>query len=78
MADDVLEAKIRAKLEEMRGMLQADGGDLEVVAIENKTVKLKLRGACSGCPHAAITIKQGIERYLREQIDPEIEVTRVA
>ena len=59
-------------------MLQADGGDLEVVAIEDKLVKLRLHGACGGCPHATMTIKQGIERLLRESIDPAIVVERVA
>jgi len=73
-----LEQQIRAKLEELRGMLQADGGDLEVVAIEDKLVKLRLHGACGGCPHATMTIKQGIERLLREAIDPAIVVERVA
>jgi len=69
--------QIRAKLEELRGMLQADGGDMEVVSIEDKTVKLRLRGACGSCPHATMTLKQGIERILRESIDPEIVVERV-
>ena len=69
--------QIQAQLEELRGMLQADGGDLEVVSIEGKNVKLRLRGACGSCPHATMTIKQGIERRLREAIDPEIVVERV-
>jgi Fe-S cluster biogenesis protein NfuA len=69
--------QIRAKLEELRGMLQADGGDLEVVSIEGKNVKLRLRGACGSCPHATMTLKQGIERILRDSIDPEILVERV-
>jgi len=73
-----MEDRIREKLEEMRGMLQADGGDLEVVAIDGTTVQLRLQGACGGCPHAAITLKQGIERALREQIDDSIIVERVA
>ena len=72
-----MEAKIRAKLEEIRGMLQADGGDLEVASIEDKLVKLRLKGACGGCPHATMTIKQGIERMLREAVDPAIVVERV-
>ncbi len=72
-----MEDKIRVKLEELRGMLQADGGDLEVVGIEGSTVKLKLKGACSGCPHAAITIKDGIQRVLRESVDETITVERV-
>ena len=72
-----LNDKIRAKLEELRGMLQADGGDLEVVDITDKTVSLRLRGACGCCPHAMMTLKSGVERVLREEIDPEIIVERV-
>jgi len=70
--------QIKTKLEELRGMLQADGGDLELVSIEGKTVNLRLRGACGSCPHATITLKQGIERILRESVDPEIVVERVS
>ncbi|MGN0891097.1 MAG: NifU family protein [Candidatus Spyradenecus sp.] len=72
-----LNDRIRAKLEELRGMLQADGGDLEVVSIEGKVVNLRLRGACGCCPHAMMTLKSGIERVLREEIDPELTVERV-
>ena len=72
-----MEAKIKAKLEELRGMLQADGGDLELVKIEGKSVFLRLRGACGGCPHAQATIKNGIERMLREAVDGGIVVERV-
>ncbi len=72
-----LETKIRRKLEEFRVYLQADGGDMDVVEIKDKEVYLKLRGACGGCPHATMTIKNGIERLLREEIDPEIVVERV-
>lgn len=73
-----MEEKIRKKLEELRVHLQADGGDLEIVAIAGKTVMLKLKGACGCCPHATMTLKDGIERILREQIDPEITVERTA
>jgi Fe-S cluster biogenesis protein NfuA len=72
-----MEAVIKAKLEEIRGMLQADGGDLELVKIEGKQVYLRLRGACGGCPHAQMTIKNGIERLLREGVDKELVVERV-
>lgn len=72
-----LNDRIRAKLEELRGMLQADGGDLEVVSIEGKTVNLRLRGACGCCPHAMMTLKSGVERVLKEEVDPEITVERV-
>ena len=69
--------KVTARLNELRTFLQADGGDLEIVSITGKTVKLKLRGACGGCPHAAMTVKNGLERVLREEIDPEIVLERV-
>jgi Fe-S cluster biogenesis protein NfuA len=71
-----MEKKIRARLEEIRSFLQADGGDLEVVEIDGKDVKLRLVGACGCCPHAMITLKEGIEKDLREQVDPEIVVSR--
>ena len=71
---DDLSKKITDRLEELRVHLQADGGDLE---IDGKTVQLRLRGACGGCPHAAMTIKGGLERILREEIDPEIVIERV-
>ncbi len=73
-----MDEKIRAKLEELRKMLQADGGDMDVVGIEGTQVTLRLKGACGGCPHATMTIKQGIERILRETVDPAIVVERVA
>ncbi len=72
-----LNERITKKLDDLRGMLQADGGDLELIDIEGKTVHLRLRGACGCCPHAMMTLKSGIERVLREEIDPEITVERV-
>ncbi len=72
-----MEEKIKAKLEELRLMLQSHGGDLEFVELVDKTVRLRLQGACGGCPHAAQTIKMGVEAALREEIDPELVVERV-
>lgn len=72
-----MEQKIRAKLEQARQMLQSDGGDLEIVAINGPQVQLRLTGACGCCPHATMTIKQGIERILKEEIDPNIIVEQV-
>ena len=71
-----MEEQIKAKLEELRTGLQADGGDLELVKIEGKVVYLKLVGHCGSCPLAMMTLKQGIEVGLQE-IDPEITVERV-
>jgi len=73
-----LEKQIREKLEELRGALQADGGDLEVAAIDGTNVSLRLTGACGCCPHAQMTLKNGIERILREQVNEEIVVERAA
>ena len=72
-----MEAKIRAKLEELRNMLKADGGDMDVVSIEGSQVSLRLTGACGCCPHATQTLKQGIERVLKETVDPTITVLQV-
>jgi len=72
-----MEAKIRAKLEELRNMLKADGGDMDVVSIEGSQVSLRLTGACGCCPHATQTLKQGVERVLKEAVDPTITVLQV-
>ena len=72
-----MEEQIRAKLDELRVHLQADGGDLEIISVVDKKVEVKLKGACGCCPHATMTIKDGLQRILREEIDPEIEIERV-
>ena len=72
-----MEEKIKEKLEQIRSMLQADGGDLELVEIDGSTVKLRLTGACGWCPHDTVTIKQGIERALKDGVDESIVVERV-
>ena len=71
-----MEEQVKAKLEELRVALQNDGGDLEFVKMEGKTVFLRLVGHCGTCPFALMTLKDGIEVALRE-IDPEIVVERV-
>ena len=71
-----MDTEIRSVLEELRGHLQADGGDLEVVSIEGTKVTLRLQGACGCCPHAKMTLKNGIERILREKVNADIVVER--
>ena len=62
----------------IRPYIQGDGGDIDLVGIEDDgTVKVRLRGACSGCPHAAMTLKMGIERTLREHVPEVREVVSV-
>ena len=72
-----MEDQVKAKLEELRAGLQADGGDLEFVKMDGKVVYLRLVGHCGSCPFAMMTLKQGIEASLRD-LDPEITVERVA
>lgn len=72
-----MEQKIIEQLEMLRTALQNDGGDLELINIEGKTVYLKMRGACGCCPHAMATIKGYIEQNLKDTVDPEIVVERV-
>lgn len=70
-----MKEKVAKVIEEVRPMLQADGGDVELVEVEDSgVVKLRLQGACAGCPGAQMTLKNGIERMLREKVDPGIVV----
>lgn len=59
-------------LDKIRPSLQADGGDVELVDVENGIVKVKLKGACAGCPMSQMTLKNGIERLIKKEI-PEIK-----
>ena len=70
-----LEEQVKQMLDELRPMLQQDGGDLEFVKMEGKTVTLKLVGHCGSCPYAMMTLKQGIESRL-QTLDPELIVER--
>lgn len=69
----MLKEKVQAALEDVRPALQADGGDIELVSVEeNGIVKVRLTGACHGCPMSQITLKNGVERYLKQEI-PEVQ-----
>lgn len=60
-------AKIEELLNVVRPALQADGGDVQLVEVsDDGVVKVKLTGACGGCPMSQITLKEGIERYMKE------------
>jgi len=73
-----MKEKVEAALAKIRPMLQADGGDVELVEVnEGGVVKLRLKGSCAGCPVATMTLKQGIERVLKEQIPEVKEVVAV-
>ena len=64
-------------LKQIGPALQADGGDVELVDLNDGVVSIKLKGACSGCPMSAITLKMGIERLLKEKISDIREVVSV-
>jgi len=64
--------KVEAVLAQVRPALQADGGDVELVDMNEGVVSLKLKGACHGCPMAAMTLRNGIEGILKEQV-PEVK-----
>jgi len=64
--------QVEAVLNEIRPLLQADGGDIELVDVEGGVVKVRLRGACAGCPGAQMTLKMAVERRLKEKV-PEVE-----
>jgi len=66
-----MKEKVREALDKIRPMLQADGGDVELVDVEGGVVKVRLQGACAGCPMSQMTLKNGIEKILKKEI-PEI------
>ena len=73
-----MEEKVRAMLNDVRPSLQADGGDVEFVDVtDDGIVKVRLKGACGSCPMAQITLKMGIEKYLKEKIPEVVEVVAV-
>ena len=69
------EEEIGKVLGEMRPALQADGGDVELVSVEDGVVKVRFLGGCAGCPFKTTTLKSGIERYLKEKLPEVKEVT---
>lgn len=67
-----MKEKIEEVLNQIRPSLQRDGGDVELVSVEDGVAKVRLKGACKGCPMATITMSQGIEKILKEKI-PELK-----
>lgn len=73
-----MKERVEAALDKIRPMLQKDGGDVELVEVtDNNIVKVRLKGACSGCPMSQMTLKNGIERVLKQEI-PEIKAVESA
>jgi len=64
-----MQEKVKEALDKVRPSLQADGGDVELIGVDDKgVVRLRLTGACSGCPMATMTLKRGIEKTLKEEV----------
>ncbi|MGD2092856.1 MAG: NifU family protein [Candidatus Aminicenantes bacterium] len=73
-----MKEKVEQALGEVRPALQADGGDVELVEVTpDGIVKVKLTGACHGCPMAEMTLRQGIENHLKERV-PEVKAVEPA
>ncbi len=74
-----MEASVKEIIEQIRPMLQADGGDIELVSVDEATgvVSVRLQGACKGCPGAQMTLKMGVERHLKEKVPEVTEVVAV-
>jgi Fe-S cluster biogenesis protein NfuA len=72
MKDELIKA-----LSEIRPLLKADGGDVELIDVKDGVVKVRLKGACGGCPMASLTLKNGIEKILKEQVPNVKEVVAV-
>ncbi len=73
-----LKDRVAGVISHLRPMIQADGGDLELVDVaEDGVVQVRLHGACIGCPSAAMTLKFGVERHLKQQVPEVTEVVCV-
>ncbi|MGA3677478.1 MULTISPECIES: NifU family protein [Lysinibacillus] len=77
MAEVTITDQVQEVLDKLRPFLLRDGGDCELVDIEDGIVKLRLLGACGSCPSSTITLKAGIERALLEEVPGIIEVEQV-
>lgn len=67
-----MKERVQEVLDKIRPALQADGGDVELVDVEGGVVKVRLMGACAGCPMSQLTLSNGVERILKQEI-PEVE-----
>ncbi|PIP67663.1 MAG: hypothetical protein COW92_05225 [Candidatus Omnitrophica bacterium CG22_combo_CG10-13_8_21_14_all_43_16] len=69
--------KVEKAIEKIRGFLQQDGGDIEIVDVTDGVVKVKLTGACGCCPMSSMTLKNGVERALKEAVPEVVRVEAV-
>lgn len=69
-----MKAKIQAALDELRPYIQADGGDVDLVSVDDNIVTVRLTGHCVGCPSSMVTLKAGIEQHLKKRCPEIVEV----
>jgi Fe-S cluster biogenesis protein NfuA len=74
---ETVEKRVQKALDEIRPNIQADGGDIELVAVQKGTVKVRLQGHCAGCPMSAMTLKQGIETHIKKKVPEILKVVAV-
>ncbi|MBC2737339.1 MAG: NifU family protein [Desulfobacteraceae bacterium] len=72
-----MQEQVKEVLDKIRPSLQADGGDVELVEIVDGVVKVRLKGACAGCPMSQMTLKNGIEKLLKREIPAVVAVEGV-
>ncbi|MGI5837626.1 MAG: NifU family protein [Chloroflexota bacterium] len=72
-----MEEKVAKVLETIRPGLQMDGGDIELVGVEDGVVKVRLMGACAGCPMSMMTLQMGVERVIKKEIPEVVRVEAV-
>lgn len=72
-----MQEKVEEVIERLRPQLQMDGGDVELVSVKDGVVKVRLKGACGGCPMATLTLKEGIERTLKNEVPGVVRVEAV-
>lgn len=77
MTDQDIKQQVQEVLDKLRPFLLRDGGDCELVDVEDGVVKLRLLGACGSCPSSTITLKAGVERALLEEVPGVVEVEQV-
>jgi Fe-S cluster biogenesis protein NfuA len=72
-----MKEQVQSVLDKIRPILQRDGGDVELVDVKDGVVSVRLTGACKGCPMSQMTLKNGIEKYLKKEIPEVVSVESV-
>lgn len=74
---ETVKDRVEEALKELRPNLQADGGDIELLDVENGVVKVRMKGSCVGCPMSSMTLQWGVERFLKKKIPEVVKVEAV-